>query len=177
MTDTQTGMIMKINLISRMYTNNDKVSHAAKFEIESEVSNSMIRRILSMSISMIGNVTTMKQLIDIVLDALSLNWYRDRHMAKTDGVKVHVFCYEFGYVVSLIDPNLTVISCMVAVNTTYLPMMTDRPDDIVAEMLVDGSLVYINKLSLCGMVGLPNTIDRRTCSVFVEKPHLIYRKS
>lgn len=76
----------------------------------------------------------------------NLDGYKGRYMAKADGMKVYLFCYEFVYVITLTDPDLTVISCMTGITDLDLPEMTNKPDIIVAETLIEGSLVYIDTL-------------------------------
>lgn len=189
MPDPEIKTDTKINLMARMYTNNTRTSYAAEFEIEGRVTNAMIRRIICMSASMVGHVSTMKRLMDIgfmsdvrsadhvVIDVPNLNGYKGRYMAKADGIKVYVLCYMFGYVITLTDPDLTIISCMTTISNADLPELTDKPDIVVAEMLMDGSLVYIDTLAMGGSRIMPNTIDKTVCPIITEKPSFILRRS
>jgi len=55
-------------------------------------------------------------------------------MVKADGIKVYVFCYPFGYAVTLSDPSLTTLSFMTTISDDDLLDLTDMPDVVVAEM-------------------------------------------
>ena len=41
-------------------------------------------------------------------------------MDKADGVKVYIFCYEFGYMMCITDPESTVVSLMASTNAQGL---------------------------------------------------------
>lgn len=71
----------------------------------------------------------------IVGDVPNLTGYKGQIIAKDDSIKVYMFCYKFGYVVSISDPNLTLISSMVIPNYSDLPEISRTPDVIVAEMM------------------------------------------
>jgi len=101
---------------------------------------------------------------------------KGRFMAKADGIKVLVFCYGFGFVITLTDPDLTTISTMTTINSSPLNELTNRPDVVVAEMLIDGSLVYIDTLAMDGHRLVDGEIDRTVCPVRTEKPQFIYRR-
>jgi 6-phosphogluconolactonase (cycloisomerase 2 family) len=45
-----------------------------------------------------------------VVDVPDLNGYKSSFIAKADGAKVYIFCYEFGYVMCVTDLESTVIS-------------------------------------------------------------------
>ncbi len=183
------AMETDINLMARMYTSGTRVSYAAEFEVEGEVTNILIRRIISMSAGMVGHTTRMRHLIDsgfmsdvrsadhIVMDVPSLDGYRGRYMAKADGVKVYVFCYEFGYVMTLTDPDLTVVSCMTSIADLDLPELTNKPDVVVGEMLIDGSVVYIDTLAMNGSRISSGDEYGMVCPVLTQKPPFIYRRS
>ncbi|KAH7001767.1 hypothetical protein B0J12DRAFT_558181, partial [Macrophomina phaseolina] len=112
-----------------------------------------------------------------VVDVPDISLYKGTHMLKADGVKVYVFCYEFGYVVTSTDWNLSVISCTVTIGPTVMVEMTDKPDIMVAEMMMDGSLVYIDTLCTDGVVAAPSReYVKRPVSRF-EHPPMIVRRS
>lgn len=180
---------VKVNIIAREYNSNGRESYAAEFEIEDEATNKMVKKIICMSAGIVGNGTSMRSMIDItfmsdvrsrdhiVIDVPNMDGYRGRYMAKADGMKVYVFCYSFGYVVTLTDPDMTIISCMVTVDDTDMIPVTSRPDVAVAEMLMDGSLVYIDTLAMNGIGSIPMEVDRSSCPLVTERPMFIYRRS
>lgn len=96
-----------------------------------------------------------------VIDVQDVSSYRGRFMLKADGVKVYVFCYSFGYVVTYTDTSLSVISMVCVPTQTPIFEFTTTP------MLMDGSLVYIDTLSTNGVV---SPISR----VFIHKPSTLY---
>lgn len=105
---------------------------------------------------------------DVVVD---ISGYTGTFIAKADGVKVYVFCCEFGYVVTITDPSLTIISSMVIVTHRVLPETTRTPDVLLAEMMVDGTIVYIDTLAMdrsggclrvCPGLHAPSRPDGRT---------------
>lgn len=180
---------VRVNVMARMYTSTTRVSYAAEYELVDEVSSEVIRRVMAMSGNIVGHVPMMRGIVDsgfmsairsrdhIVVDTPSLYGYKGRLMAKADGVKVYVFCYEFGYVMALTDPDMTVISCMVAIEDTCLPAMTDKPDVVVGDMLVDGSVVYFTTLAANGTVNTAAYANSDVCSITTKRPTLIYRTS
>lgn len=111
----------------------------------------------------------------VVVDIPDVSGYTGLFMAKADGVKVYVFCYEFGYVVCITDPDLTVVSCVVTVTHRELPELTKTPEVVVAEMLMDGTLVYIDALGISTDRKLPVDMHRCVSQITIERPYLIYR--
>ncbi|KAK0930067.1 hypothetical protein LTR29_016816 [Friedmanniomyces endolithicus] len=89
--------------------------------------------------------------------------------------KVYVFCFEFGYAVTIWDPMLTLLTCMVTITLKDLPEMTTTPDIVLAEMMVDGTMIYIDTLAMDGVGRLPKSMDKSICPIKTEKPHFIYR--
>ncbi len=103
-----------------------------------------------------------------------MDGHKGGYMAEAGGAKVYVFCYMFGYIIALTDPNLTVLAYMTSINDTDLPDLTDRPDVVAAEMLIDGSL---DTLAMNGSRLVPNTVDGTICPIVTERPYFIYRGS
>ncbi|KAI4206073.1 MAG: hypothetical protein LQ346_001316 [Caloplaca aetnensis] len=83
---------------------------ASEFEIKGRVTNSIVRLVLCFALNLVGTIPTMQN--DFVR---SSDHYEGEFMAKADGVKVYVFCYEFGYIVTITDPALTLVLCMVSI--------------------------------------------------------------
>ncbi|KAL9122248.1 MAG: hypothetical protein Q9187_001200 [Circinaria calcarea] len=178
-----------VNVIARMYENDRMTSFAAEFEIEGDVTNTVVRSILCLSMGIVGTVSAMRDEIDsefvadvrssdhIVVDVPDLTGYKGSYMAKADGVKVYVFCYEFGYVVCVTDPDFTVVSCMVTITHRVLPEMSKRPDVLLAEMMMNGDMVYIDILAMNGIGKLPETMNKHRVMSTTEWPNMIFRES
>lgn len=190
MTEIRSSMIIRdtvVNVIARMYTNDRATSYAAEFEIEGRCTNMVLRAVLCLAMSTIGVVKKMRGEIDpefvsdvkssdhAVVDVPSLVGYRGRFRAKSDGIKVYVFCYNFGHVVCITDPDLTTTACMVTVTHRDLPEMTRKPDVVCAEMHMDGSLVYISTLAINGNGRLPESMDIYKTPLRTERPNFILR--
>jgi hypothetical protein len=95
-----------------------------------------------------------------VVNVSNLNGYKSSFIAKADGVNIYIFCYEFGYMIYITDPESTVISPRVS--TTYKDLskiQKKRPDVLLAEMM-NGFLVYIDVLAVNGDEKLSRIIDR-----------------
>ncbi|KIW76871.1 hypothetical protein Z517_09315 [Fonsecaea pedrosoi CBS 271.37] len=97
-------------------------------------------------------------------------------MAKADGMKVYILCYTSGYVVCTTDPEMTALSCMVTINSTGMPELTNRPDVVVAELIADGSMVYIDTLGMNGNAKLSVDLKRYKWPIATRRPYMIYRK-
>ena len=179
---------MKINVVARRYTNGHKTSYAAEFEIHDRPTNMTVRKILSISVGtfassrgdMIDTVDSdfmsrVRSSDHIVMDTSSMDGYMAKYMAKADSVKVYVLCYSLGYTICVTDADLTSTSCMVAVNSKDLCELTNALDVVVAEMLIDGSLVYTDTLAMNGINRLPEDMDRTRWPVMTLKPNFNYR--
>jgi hypothetical protein len=81
-----------------------------------------------------------------VVDMRDLAPYRCTNVLKANGMKMYVFCYKFGYVVSHASRDLPIIWCRVTSTPRYFHDITSTPDVLVAEIMRDGSLVYIDTL-------------------------------
>ena len=81
-----------------------------------------------------------------------------------------MFCYDFGYVITLTDPDLTKISCMTSIDDGDLLELTNKPDVKVAGVLMETSLVYVDTLALCGFGKLHRTTDKTMWPNNVQKP-------
>ena len=177
-----------VTVISRMYGSGDSCTFASEFEIGGEFSHAIVRMVLCLVISTVGSVKSMVRLIDsdfmgevrsndhVVVDISSATGHKGVHMVKVDGVKTYVFCYEFGYVVCITDPDLTVVSCMVVTNHRTLPDMMAKPDVILAEMLMNGDLVFINVLAVDGRMVTSGLERMSKPNITTERPIFIYRK-
>ncbi|KAK7937813.1 uncharacterized protein PG986_014681 [Apiospora aurea] len=187
MNSTEDGYI-NVTITARRYRSGDTPSYACEFEVEDEPSNIIVRRIVALSVGMVGCVESMAKIIDIdflsdirskdhvVVDVPTMDGYKGVRMAKADGVKVYVLCYDFGYVVTTTDPVLTVQSCMVTISDDFMPQLTKRPDVVVAEMLIDGSLVYIGTLAVDGRTLSSDELYLGRCPITRANPGFIYRR-
>jgi len=148
-----------VKMISRKYENEETVSFASEVEFRPGVMHLQIKTVASAIINMVGSESIMMPYIDDafmseirhadhdVVDVADMTSYRGSFMIKADGMKVYVFCYPNGYVVTFANRMMDVISY--SISNTYAPLVaiTKRPDVIVAELMVDGSLVYLDTLS------------------------------
>jgi hypothetical protein len=82
------------------------------------------------------------------VDVPDLNGYKGSFMAKADGVKVYIFCYEFGYVMCVTDPESTAVWSMFSITHKALPETFKKPDVLLSEITIDRSLVYIDVLAV-----------------------------
>jgi len=95
-----------------------------------------------------------------VVDVPDLNGYKSLIMAKADGIKVYIFCYEFGHVMCVTNSESTVVSPRVSTTHKDLSeILKEKLDVLLAEMM-DGFLVYIDVLAVNGDEKLPRIIDR-----------------
>jgi hypothetical protein len=155
---------MRMNLIARKYIVEDSSSYSAEVEFESRLTDMKLRRVLDWLVNIIGSVRMIANEIDheymnsarsvdhAVVDVSDMSVYKGVFMYKADGMKVYVFCYSFGYVVTMTDNNLTVLTYRFTNSMQPLYEMTSTPDIMVAEMMMDGSLVYIDTLAMNGAV-------------------------
>jgi hypothetical protein len=77
----------------------------------------------------------------MLVDIPYLTGYNGSSMGKADGVKAYIFCYEFGYVVSITNQDMSLVSCMVVPTYADLSEITRTRDVMVAEMVENGDLV------------------------------------
>jgi hypothetical protein len=178
---------VNVNVIARKYETEEETSFAGEFEVERRATNSIMRAVLCLALGTTGSINAMKYEIDdqflndikssdhIVVDVPDLMGYTGNFLAKGDGVKVYIFCYEFGYAVTTPDPMLTLVTYMVTITHRDLPEMTKAPNVIVAGMIVNGDMVYIGTLAMNSNGRLPKSMDTSRCPITVEKPALIYR--
>ncbi|KAF2858801.1 hypothetical protein K470DRAFT_220433 [Piedraia hortae CBS 480.64] len=111
----------------------------------------------------------------VVVDAPDVSVYNGVLLAKADGMKVYVFCYEFGYIVTITDPSLSVVACMATIAHSDLPPITSRPDVVLAEMMNDGSLVYVETLAMDADARIPKCMGLSKCPSTTRKTFFIYR--
>lgn len=122
-----------------------------KFFVINELSN--MRTVISCFVDTFGMARYVDRLFlsDIrhadcdVGNALEINNCDVALMHKVDGMKMYMMCYSCGYVITLANLDLTVLSYAIFETTS-------DPDILVAEMMADGNLVYINTLSKNGTV-------------------------
>ena len=176
-----------VNVIARKYETGSKTSFAGEFEILGSLTNSIVRSVLCVAMGTIGCVKSMRNEVDeqfmnevrsrdhVVIDVASMDRYAGKFLAKADGMKVYAFCYEFGYVICITDPALTVVTCMVTIAYKPLDEIATKPDILVLEMLMDGTMVYIDTLAVNGTVSLPANMEAYRCNITSERPMLIYR--
>lgn len=155
---------VKMNLIARKYVVEDSSSYSAEIEFKSRLTDMKLRRVLDWIVNIVGSVRMIANEIDneymssarsvdhAVVDVSDMSMYKGTFMHKADGMKVYVFCYSFGYVVTMTDNNLTVLTYRFTNSMQPLYEMTSTPDIMVAEMMMDGSLVYIDTLARNGLV-------------------------
>ncbi|KAH0829942.1 hypothetical protein FOPE_10641 [Fonsecaea pedrosoi] len=172
----------------RRYINDIEESYAAEFEIEGRATNSIVKGIVCTCMGIVGTISSMRGAVDpefmsdiravdhIVMDVSSRKGYKGEYMAKADGMKVYILCHTFNYVVCTTDPEMTVLSRMVTINSTGMPELTNRPDVVVAEMIADGSMVYIDRLGIKGSAKLSVDLKRHKCPLTTRGPYMIYRK-
>ncbi|OAP53868.1 hypothetical protein AYL99_11890 [Fonsecaea erecta] len=170
---------MKTHIIARKYTNDIEESYAAEFEIGGRATNSVVKAIVCICMGIVGTISSMRGMVDpeyksdiraadhVVMDVPNMNVYKGQSMAKADGVKVYILCYIFGYMVCSTDPEITVLSSMVTIDRAVMFELTKRPDVVVAEMIMDGSIVYIDTLGMNGSAKL---------SMDVRRLYMIYRR-
>ena len=175
----------EITIISRMHTEGDNVTYAGEIEIEPPVTIATVIQCISMAgcsrilaPSINPEFMMMVRSSDhLVLDVPSLDGYSGTFMPKVDGQKAYILCYEFGYVVTVTDPSLTTIMCVTRTEGSEVGVMADMPDIIVAEMLVDGSLVHLDTLVISGRTVLTKSGRRSLSSVAGMRPHLLVREA
>ena len=176
-----------VKMISRMYKGEDAVSFASEVEFKAGVAHAEIKAVASAIVNMVGTELSMVPHVDStfmaevryvdhdVVDVADMSAYRGSFMIKADGMKVYVFCYPNGYVVTFANRTLNVISYVISSSYTPLVAITRKPDVMIAEMMVDGSLVYIDTLSKNEIV-VPKSRSYASRPVTVnERPIMLMR--
>jgi len=180
---------VSVTLIARKYTVEETSSYAAEVELGSGITHMDLRMVMSWVVNAIGSTRMMANEVDneymssvrstdhAVVDVSDMNTRKGTFMHKVDGMKVYIFCYTFGYVITMTDRNLTVISCSFTEANQPLLEMTRTPDVMIAEMMMDGSLVYIDTLARDEEI-LPSSrqYSKRPDSLY-QYPVMIYRDS
>lgn len=153
-----------VNIIARMYEVEGINSYSAEIELLERVTDLQLRMMMSWFINVFGSVRSISNEIDpefmsmvrsadhAVVDVSDMTTYRGTFMYKADGMKVYIFCYTFGYIITLTDSSLSVISYRFTHAMQPICEMTKMPDVMVAEMMMDGSLIYIDTLARGGEV-------------------------
>jgi hypothetical protein len=87
------------------------------------------------------------------------------------------FSYPNGYVVTLADMDLTVISYVIT--GKYIPLfsITRMPDIMITEMLADRRLVFLDNLVVGGVVSRPSRTYENMPMTSFQRPYTILRKS
>jgi hypothetical protein len=178
-----------VTMIARKYECEDTVSYASELEFQNGVTHMQMRTVISKIINVSGSITTLKKNIEHtfmnevrhadhdVVDVTNLDNHRGVIMHKVDGVKVYVFSYASGYIITHTNQDLTVIMYNVALIEGPIYECTNTPDVMVAEMMVDGTLVYIDTLALDGEA-LPKPRDYIHEPITPNvRPPMIVRKS
>lgn len=187
---TVSTMISDVNvkMISRKYMCEDVVSYSSEIELEPGVAHAQLRLVLIAMMNTIGSEKEMKRYIDSaymdevrhadhdVVDVKDLTPYKGTIMIKADGMKVYVFCYVNGYVVTFANASLTVINYTVGMKNRLMYQITNRPDVLVAELMANGDLVYIDTLALSGMVVPCSREYRNRPMTAFECPGMIVRR-
>lgn len=176
-------------LIARRYECEDTVSYSSEIEFMNGVGYVQMARVINMFTNLVGSIRSFRNHIKkdfmdaarhtdhVVIDVTDLNTHKGTFMFKADGMKVYVFCYPGGYVVTQTDDDLTVISYWVSILEMPMYPHTDTPDILVAEMMTDGSLVYIDTLAVDGIT-VPNPRAYATRPMTVNSvPPMIVRRS
>ena len=89
---------------------------------------------------------------------------------------MYVFCYGFGYIVTITDPALSVVSCVCTFNELSVDEITDMPDVILGEMLMNGSIVFISTLYLSEKPAMSMNAHVNRPVITGQRPIMIYRK-
>jgi hypothetical protein len=92
-----------------------------------------------------------------VVDVPDLNGYKSSFMAKVDGVKVYIFCYELGYVMCVTDSESMVISPRVSTTHKDLSEIKKKKPNVLLAEMMDGFLVYIDVLAVNGTRSCPRS--------------------
>ncbi|KAI6986058.1 hypothetical protein KC359_g8918 [Hortaea werneckii] len=184
-----------VNMIARRYECEDVVSYSSEIEFKAGVTHWNIRKVANTIIMTVGSEDELMPPNRIdkfieklhmdesrnadhdVVDVKDLSPYKGTIMLKADGMKVYVFCYMNGYVITFANRNLTVLSYVVSNSGRPLYKIGKTPDILVAELMMDGSLIYIDTIAENG-VALPQLRKyKKRPTTLCEIPPLIVRKS
>ncbi|EEU34532.1 uncharacterized protein NECHADRAFT_88825 [Fusarium vanettenii 77-13-4] len=105
------------------------------------------------SLTMVANKVS-EALMSASIDVTDLISHKGTNVYKSAGMKVYVFCYTSGYIITQTDLNLGVIHYSVALIEGPIYELTDMPDLLVPELMRNGMLVYIDTLAVDG-IALP----------------------
>jgi hypothetical protein len=149
-----------VTVTARRYVSEGTSSYSAEIELPNGCTHIHVRRLLRMFLSVFGSVGMMRNEVDgdgdfmasvgsadhAVVDVSDLSSHMGTFMLKANGMKIYIFCYSFGYVVTLTDTDLTVVSCTFVEAEIPLFDITKTPGVMVGEMLMNGTIVYIDTL-------------------------------
>jgi hypothetical protein len=136
-----------------------------------------VKRELGQSLELTQDFLSLRTVLEKLMQGPSHVVHKGIFMTKVDGMKVYIFCYSSCYIVTLSDRNLTVVSCTFPRVNQPIIEITGKPDVMVAEMMMDGRMVYIDTLARDGSV-LPNTrMYRRRPMSTCMYPDMIIRRS
>lgn len=184
-------LIEGVNVIlnSRRYECEDTITYASEVEFENGIMCLDIKRVLNVLIGVIGSEAKLSRHIDAmfmsevlradhdVVDVTSLEAHRGTVTHKVNGMKVYVFSYKNGYVITFADRDLTIYSYSIEIDGSMLYGITNRPDVMVAELMTDGLLVYIDTLALNGnVIQKPREHMKRPMTKFAQ-PAMYVRRS
>lgn len=173
-------MGVKMILIARKYVVEDSSSYSAEIEFMNNITDKQLRMVLDWIVNIVGSTRMIANEIDYeymtsarsvdhaVVDVSDMSMYKGTFMYKADGMKVYVFCYTFGYVVTMTDNALTVLTYRFTDAMQPIYEMTRTPDIMVAEMMMDGSLIYIDTLARNAKV-VPSS------RMYLNKPMSVYQ--
>lgn len=182
-------MNIKMILIARKYVVEDSSSYSAEIEFMSPITDMQLRMVLDWIVNIVGSVRMIANEVDMeymisarsvdhaVVDVSDMSMYKGTFMYKADGMKVYVFCYTFGYVVTMTDSALTVLTYRFTEAMQPIYEMTRTPDIMVAEMMMDGSLVYIDTLARDGNVMPSSRMYQSKPMSAYQYPNMIVRRS
>lgn len=151
---------VKILINSREYETNNKKTYASEIEFLDQPTFEQICQVTSEILKMTETEKSMRMYVDAshmsqaryadhdVLDVSDVTMCSGIFTYKADGMKVYVFSYQTGYVITFTDRALTVIEYHIEPRSELPEDITKTPDIMVAEMMVDGSLIYIDTLAL-----------------------------
>lgn len=186
----------KVRIIARRYglqevqdsVHTPSFTYACEVELLERTTHADLRRICADMVSVVGSVSAMSRFVDqdvmsaarrsdhAVVDVNDISAYSGKFMLKADGVKVYVFCYSFGYVVTDTHPSLRVVTFEFVDTGTPLYEMTSEPDILVAEMMVDGTVIFIATLHASGCSSPTRPDEELRPNTLVNRPPMLIRK-
>ncbi len=152
------GIEVQIN--SREYQTENNKTYSSEIEFLGKVQYNEIARVVSSVIEMSSSGTSMARHIDAqymsqvrstdhdVIDVSDVSNCSGLFTYKADGMKVYVFAYNSGYVITFTDRKLTILDYRVEAVDEVPEDVSSKPDVFVAEIMSDGSLVYIDTLAM-----------------------------